>query len=104
MVPTFDPGARLRVVPSGAPRVGDVALFAAGDSVVIHRVLARVAWGWGGVILHGGDAGSGAGLVRQSSVLGRVLCPRRKPTLARRIAGVTHAIRDFLRSTPRLQT
>jgi len=104
MVPTFDPGARLRVIPSGAPRVGDVALFAAGDSVVIHRVLARVPWGSAGFILHGGDAGSGAGFVRQSSVLGRVLCPRRKPTLVRQVAGVTHAIRDMLRSTPRLVT
>jgi hypothetical protein len=98
MVPTFGPGARLRVVPAGAPRVGDVVLFAAGDCVVTHRVLARVPWGSDAWILHGGDAGWSAGLVRQSSILGRVLSPRRRPTLTRRIMGVTHVIRDVLRA------
>jgi hypothetical protein len=103
MVPTFGPRARLRVVPAAAPRVsdvvvGDVVLFDAGDSVVTHRVLARVPWGSDAWILHGGDAGWGAGLVRQSSVLGRVLSPRRRPTLTRRIVGMTHAIRDILRA------
>ena len=108
MVPTFGPGARLRVVPAAAPRVGDVALFDAGDSVVTHRVLARVPWQSDAWILHGGDAGWGAGLVRQSSVLGRVLSPRSRPTLARRIVGAAHAIRDILRArggscvTPRM--
>jgi len=98
MVPTFGPGARLRVVPAAAPRAGDVVLLDAGDSVVTHRVLARIPWGSNAVILHGGDAGHGAGLARQSSVLGRVLSPRRRPTLTRLIVGVAHAIRDVLRS------
>jgi SAM-dependent methyltransferase len=97
MVPTFAPGARLRVVPAAAPRVGDVALFDAGDSVVTHRVLARVPLGSDTWILHAGDAGWGAGLVRQSSVLGRVLSPRRRPTLTRLVVGAAHAIRDVLR-------
>jgi SAM-dependent methyltransferase len=98
MAPTFGPGARLRVVPVAAPRAGDVVLLDAGDSVVTHRVLARVPWGSGAWILHGGDAGGGGGLVRESSVLGRVLSPRKRPTLTRRIVGVTHAIRDTLRA------
>ena len=98
MIPTFGAGARLRVAPAAAPRVGDVVLFAAGDAVVTHRVLARVPWGSDAWILHGGDSGWGAGLARQSSVLGRVLSPHRRPTLARRLRGVTHAICDILRA------
>jgi hypothetical protein len=98
MAPTFGPGARLRVVPPAAPRAGDVVLLDAGDAVVTHRVLARVPWGCDAFILHGGDAGQGAGLVRQSRVLGRVVSPRRRPTLMRRIVGAAHALRDILRS------
>jgi hypothetical protein len=98
MAPTFGPGARLRVVPAATPRVGDVVLFDAGDSVVTHRVLARVPWGSDAWILHGGDDAWGAGLSRQSRVLGRVLSPRRRPTLKRRLVGAAHAVRDILRA------
>ena len=103
MVPTFGPGARLRVVPAATPRTGDVVLFDAGDSVVTHRVLARVPWGSDAWLLHGGDAGWGAGLTRESSILGRVLSPGRPPTLTRQIVGVVLAIRDILRA-PRFVT
>jgi hypothetical protein len=98
MVPTFGPGARLRVVPAAAPYVGDVVLFDAGDSALTHRVLARVPWGSDAWILHGGDAGWGAGLARQSQVLGLVLSPRGRPTLTRRIVGAAHAILGILRA------
>lgn len=98
MVPTFGPGARLRVVPAAAPRVGDVVLLDAGDAVVTHRVLARVPWGSDAFLLHGGDGDWGAGLGRQSSALGRVVSPRRRPTLTRRVVGLTHAIRGLLHS------
>jgi len=98
MLPTFGPGARLRVEPVGAPRVGEVVLVDAGDSVLTHRVLARIPWGSDAWILHGGDAGWGAGLVRQSSVLGRVQSPRRRLSLTRRIVGAAHAVRGVVRA------
>jgi hypothetical protein len=96
MVPTFGPGARLRVVPGAEPHVGDVVLFEAGDAVVAHRVWARVPWGSDAWILHGGDAGWRGALARESSVLGRVLSPRRRPGVMRRIVGLAHAIHDTL--------
>lgn len=92
MLPAFAPGARLRVVPCATPRVGDVVLFAAGDCLITHRVLARVPGSDGGWILHAGDSGWGAGFVRRSDVLGRVLAPRRRPPVVRRLLALTRAL------------
>jgi hypothetical protein len=79
MEPTLPLGTRVRVTPCPRPRAGDVVVLAAGDHVVVHRLLAVV----GPVVVHAGDAGR-PGLARRRDVIGRVAA--RRVSVLRRVA------------------
>lgn len=83
MEPTLRLGARVQVVASGSPRIGEVVLLetADGRDLVLHRVvfaLPLLGWFW-----HDGDAGRpDPARAHVSQIIGRALLDRRAPRLA----------------------
>lgn len=98
MSPTFELGARLRVV-ADRPRVGDVMLFEGADAMIVHRLIARLPAPGGWLLVHAGDAHPRtAGITRDAAVIGRVLATRRPGSAAFRVRAAARAVFYVARS------
>ena len=56
----------------GIPRPGEVAVFQAGERIMVHRVLARWETRLGTYYVHAGDAGGASGMFAEHELIGIV--------------------------------
>jgi hypothetical protein len=68
MMPTLRDGDCVEIAMGARAEIGDVVLVADGDTLVLHRLIARLP---GARLAHSGDAGfRTAGLTKESSIVG----------------------------------
>jgi SAM-dependent methyltransferase len=110
MSPAIALGEKVRVVEARRLQKGDVALFFAGDALVLHRITLRIPLGDDALLVHAGDATRWrGGLTREKRVLGRVPEAAREVSLSRSIetlAGTARSrvgarFRSLTRPSPR---
>lgn len=102
MWPAIPDGSEVEVTPcaAGDLRVGEVAAFCRGESLVVHRVIARAG---GGLRFRGDSLRRDDGAVAAGDVLGRAKVLRRAPlrwTRPRRdkLLGAARAALEWLRA------
>jgi hypothetical protein len=72
MHPTFPRGARVLYCRADSVEIGEVAVFRAGQSLMVHRVVAKVPFREQIYYVHCGDGSKRLGLFHDRELLGRV--------------------------------
>jgi signal peptidase I len=72
MHPTFPRGSRVLYCRAESIEIGEVAVFRAGEFLMVHRVVARVPFGEQIYYVHCGDGSKRLGLFHNRELLGRV--------------------------------
>ncbi len=92
MEPTLPIGAKVAVC-AGSPTVGDVVLIRGYGTVILHRLIAKLALRGRGRWVHAGDApGASGGLCRLHDVIGVTDLPRRVASPRRRAELIASAV------------